>query len=269
MTPKQTQLYWREWNAAKKAGGLTDADRYTIMEEALQSREGASAPISSKDLTNEDLDKVLAAFRAISRPASLNSQLRQQAMPKTRLLHRIAQQLQLLALFVEHPCNYAKSILQDRFNTRFLEDLSALGRTGAPPVPVGASPADPSEPPADSELAMMRNTLAARLSKLRRRGILSDHGRARAQHFGHHEAFGTVLHPLLDLTEHDINLMAGVPCRCAECSASAKLKGHAEANRNAVPEHSPGLAAAAYPGYQPQTIPNPAGVAATEDNIPF
>lgn len=245
MTPKQTQLYWRDWNAAKKAGQLTDQDRYELHFEALGEHK------SSKDLTNEDLDRVLGAFRAISRPASLNSQLRAQAMPKTRYLYRIAQQLQLLALFVEHPCNYAKSILQDRFNTSFLEDLSAdpyLRKSKTDRFDID-----------DSELAMMRNTLARCLSKLRRRGILSEHGRARAQLWGHHEPQGTPEHPLKELTEHDINVWAEVPCHCAQC---------AKKNRNAVPAISPGLERRDYPGSQPENDINPEGVAETEDQ-PF
>jgi hypothetical protein len=248
MTPKQTQLYWREWSAAKKAGALTDQDRYALMEEAL-----GLDDVSSKNLTNEQLDKVLAAFRAISRPSSLNTQLRQIEQPRTRLLHRIAQQLQLLALFVDHPCNYAKTILQDRFNTTFLEELSAdpgSGRTGASPVVEGAPPET-----SDSELAMMRNTLARCLSKLRRRGILSEHGHARAKLWGYHRTQGTAEHPL-KLTEHDICQMADVICRCAEC---------ARKNRNAVPAISPGLAASAYPGSQPNKDLDPVGVAEAEE----
>jgi len=256
MTPKQTQLYWREWNAAKKAArqsgsDLTDSDRYTLMEEALADSPLADrpSPISSKNLTNEDLDKVLAAFRAISRPASLNSQLRAQAMPKTRLLHRIAQQLQLLALFVDHPCNYAKSILQDRFKTAFLEDLSADPGSNARAASIRERSASDDAPP-DSALAMMRNTLAARLSKLRRRGVLSDQGRARAQNFGYHEAFGTVLHPLLDLTEHDINQMAGLPCHCTACSKNRRI--------------NTGLQSGAPSPQTPETVST-----VSEDNIPF
>lgn len=205
MTPKQNTLYWREWNAARKAGQLSDQDRYAIHEEALGQHK------SSKDLTNEDLDKVLAAFRAISRPSSLNAQMRQQTMPKTRLLHRIAHQLQLLALFVNHPCNYAKSILQDRFDTSFLEDLSA--------DPNPPDPDDPEAGPSSSDLELMRNTLAARLSKLRRKGVLSEYGRTRAQLWGIGSlARGTPEHPFDSLAEHDICIMADVPCRCAECA---------------------------------------------------
>lgn len=246
MTPKQNTLYWREWSAAKKAGDLTDADRYTLMEEALcgaglrpaGSADVPSAHLSSKDLTNEDLDKVLAAFRAISRPTSLNAQLRQQAMPKTRLLHRIEQQLQLLALFVDHPCNYAKSILQDRFDTSFLEDLSA-----DPQVRQAQSDGIEID---DSQLEMMRNTLAARLSKLRRNGVLSEHGRARAQLWGLGSlARGTPEHPFESLTEHDLCIMADIPCRCAECCKKRR------------------------PSMSPIAQPNSQTSLATADNIPF
>ena len=71
MTPKQTSLYWREWSKAKRAlvslslpkgegqgeGSSPDWDqkRYELHHSALGHDK------SSKDFTNADLDKVLAA----------------------------------------------------------------------------------------------------------------------------------------------------------------------------------------------------------------
>lgn len=76
MSPKQTQLYWRDWSACRKAlvaSGLppqeADAMRTHLTTQAL----GKS--VSSKALTNRQLDRVLAAFRAISRPTDDAAQL--------------------------------------------------------------------------------------------------------------------------------------------------------------------------------------------------
>jgi hypothetical protein len=57
------------WHAAKIAGRLEE-DRRRLTCEALGEDK------SSKDFTSEDFDKVLAAFRAISQPDSLNAQIR-------------------------------------------------------------------------------------------------------------------------------------------------------------------------------------------------
>ncbi len=78
MTAAQTSLYFREvglWRKARIAAGLgaSDSDRHTLHARALGFHK------SSKHFTNLDLDKVLGALRAISRPADLNAQLRVEA----------------------------------------------------------------------------------------------------------------------------------------------------------------------------------------------
>lgn len=96
MTPKQTQLYWREWSKAKKAlESAMDPSGKTRLSaiEAEQRRHEialeACGKQSTKDFTNKDLDKVLAAFRALSDPANLNAQLAQQEMPRRRMVYGI------------------------------------------------------------------------------------------------------------------------------------------------------------------------------------
>jgi hypothetical protein len=76
MTPAQTMLYFREVGIVRdvmKAKGLPfgDVQRHALHKKALGQVK------SSKDFTNADLDKVLGALRAISRPDDLGAQLRQ------------------------------------------------------------------------------------------------------------------------------------------------------------------------------------------------
>ena len=86
MTAAQTQLYFFEWGNARKwylAHGLdpkqADNKRHTLHRQALGTDK------SSKDFTNADLDKVLAAFRGVSRPDDFNAQMDIQEQPERRL----------------------------------------------------------------------------------------------------------------------------------------------------------------------------------------
>lgn len=86
MTKAQTALYWREWSAAREAleghgyaPSETEGQRHRIHIEAL------GVDVSSKKLTNAQLDGVLAAFRAYSRPGDLGEQLRLIDQPEKRL----------------------------------------------------------------------------------------------------------------------------------------------------------------------------------------
>lgn len=86
MTPKQTSLYWREWGnvrrvliAAGRIPAEADAQRHRIHIEQL------GRDVSSKRLTNAQLDAVLAGFRAYSRPDDLMAQLRLIDQPEQRL----------------------------------------------------------------------------------------------------------------------------------------------------------------------------------------
>jgi hypothetical protein len=134
MTPKQNSLYWREWGAVVrhcKASGLTAPDRHALHAAAL----GANR--SHLAFTNEDFDKVLAEFRAHSRPADVSAQLRQLAMPRVRLKYAV----NALAPGAE----YWGKIARDRFGT---DDLDALSI---------------------EQLTQLRNTLADRRRAHRRR----------------------------------------------------------------------------------------------------
>ncbi len=69
---------------------------------------------SHLDFTNEDFDRVLAEFRAVSRPDDLAAQLRQHAQPRTRLLYTIMR----LA-----PEPYWQAVARDKFGTTDLDNL--------------------------------------------------------------------------------------------------------------------------------------------------
>jgi len=86
MSPKQERLYLFEWGEVRKYyrkrgidPKLADAKRHELHKKAL------GVMKSSKAFTNADLDKVLATFRAISRPADLEAQLHQIDQPIERL----------------------------------------------------------------------------------------------------------------------------------------------------------------------------------------
>jgi hypothetical protein len=105
MTTLQNRLYFREWGsvrAACKQQGFPIPDRHGLHVKAL------GVDKSHLDFTNEDLDQVLAEFRAISQPDNLDAQLRQQEQPRCRLLYSIRR----LA-----PEPYWRSIAQDKFGT--------------------------------------------------------------------------------------------------------------------------------------------------------
>lgn len=175
MTKPQIYLYRAEWSKARKAGGLKESDRHKIHVDVL------GCDKSSLDLTNDEFDKVLAAFRAISAPTSLNLQLSTLNQPRQRLLHRIRDQLKCLQLFVDHPAQYLAAILRDRFKASQIEDLRTSEIRD-----------QKSEIPWD-DLTHLRNTLARCLSSFRRKA---------------------------ELSEHDMCQRAGVECfrpACAEC----------------------------------------------------
>jgi hypothetical protein len=102
MTPKQTSLYWREWAAARRAliaagydAAEADAERDHITARVLGKR------VSSKRLSNVQLDQILAAYRDVSRGGDLAAQIRADQQPRDRILWslrnnqlpRIAEQL--------------------------------------------------------------------------------------------------------------------------------------------------------------------------------
>ena len=91
MTPAQSSLYFAEWAKVRqhyRAKGIdskqADNKRHELHRRAL------GLDKSSKDFTNADLDKVLAAFRAVSDGGNLDAQLRQLEQPAYRRQRMIA-----------------------------------------------------------------------------------------------------------------------------------------------------------------------------------
>lgn len=209
MTQKQDSLYWREWAAARRA--WPDADRHELHVQAL------GVDKSHKLFTNADFDKVLGAFRAVSNRSSLNAQVKQIQQPKTRLLRRIQDQIKVLGLFRERPAAYAKALLQDKFNTDWLEELSMEEIERESVASQNARELRPDREAViidDSELEMMRNTLARCISRFRR---------ADPREF----------------TEHEMYRAAGLPCvrkTCAQC------RGSQPSTLNSQPTAEPALA---------------------------
>ena len=105
MTALQNSLYFREWGRVRttcKQQGFPVPDRHALHVKALGQDKSHLA------FSNEDFDLVLAEFRALSQPDHLTAQLRQQDMPRRRLLysiHRLA------------PEPYWRAIARDKFGT--------------------------------------------------------------------------------------------------------------------------------------------------------
>lgn len=105
MSPAQNKLYYREWGAVRKmlrAEGLSPSEsdkmRHKLHEQAL------GADKSSKEFTNSDLDKVLAIFRAKTRPTDTAGQIRQLQQGKKRYLqafNKLVQELNLTNAYID------------------------------------------------------------------------------------------------------------------------------------------------------------------------
>ena len=179
MTPRQRALYFREWSrvrAACKAAALPMPDRHELHRRALGQDK------SSKDFNNDDLDAVLGVFRAISQPASLGSQLRQQRQPRARQEMSIEQILRCLALYVDDVDAYVASLCLARFHTIDWRELSDVKRPHKTNPHAASSPLD-----------QFRWTLSGRLNG-------ADGFRAQAGH-----------------SLHEMKTLAGVPCTCKAC----------------------------------------------------
>ena len=91
MTSKQTRLYWREWGKASKAlqarfnkpAGAVEEYRQKLHIKAI----GYS--VSSKKLTNTQLDKVLAIFSAQYQPDNIDAQIQRNTQADNRIDFRI------------------------------------------------------------------------------------------------------------------------------------------------------------------------------------
>src|ERR1041385_6065139 len=92
LTRNQNALYWREWSAAKRVL-MPGRDTWTKDEETTRRHElhiqALGDEKSHVDFNNDDFDKVLAAFRAISQPGNLNAQLHALNGQRKRLLFGI------------------------------------------------------------------------------------------------------------------------------------------------------------------------------------
>jgi len=90
LTALQAALYWREWGAVRtalRARGYSPAEADCMRGELHLQALGEE--VSSKDLTNTDFDKVLGAFRAVSRPDDLGAQMAAEDAPKRRMIYGI------------------------------------------------------------------------------------------------------------------------------------------------------------------------------------
>lgn len=180
MTPAQTKLYWREWAAVRRVD--TTADRHALHVRAL------GREVSSKAFTNRQLDAVLGVFRAVARPADVGAQMRQQDQERERHLYAIGQQLRCVALYRE-PESYLARVIKDKFRgAKSLDDLGDKPR-------IRCLPGTTDLQEGDSDLMMLRYTLAARLNDLR------------------NEAGDSI---------HQMKTKAGVRCDCAVCSKARR-----------------------------------------------
>lgn len=161
MTPAQTKLYWREWAAVRRIDPA--ADRHALHRQAL------GREVSSKALTNRQLDAVLGVFRSVSRPADVGAQLRQEDQERTRHLFAIEQLLRCVALYRDADA-YLARVIKEKF--RGATSLDALG--DKPRIRCRPGSTDLQE--GDSDLQMLRFTLAARLNVLRDEAGDSIHG---------------------------------------------------------------------------------------------
>lgn len=131
MSPKQTKMYWREWKACWAAMRAADSDldwRQANQKRHDLHRAALGYPRSSSDLENRELDAVLGAMRAWSRPADMGTQVRIQNQTRLRMLWKITNHLlpRLAELLgAEHDAeHYAMHLLLDRWKTNDHTTLS-------------------------------------------------------------------------------------------------------------------------------------------------
>lgn len=181
MTSKQDSLYWREWAAVHRTD--PSIDRHELHIAAL------GEDVSHKAFSNAQFDTVLGAMRAISKPASLEAQLRQLNQTKTRLLWKITvEQLTLLRLYGKNSY-YILALAGDKFPT-LREALLTLETGANGTVPILLKDILQSLDP--KQLEHLRSTVAQRIQDLRKA----------AKH-----------------TIHDMMTLAGLPCECRQCTS--------------------------------------------------
>ncbi len=103
---------------ARVRAARPEADRHALHLAALGTDK------SSREFSNEDFDRVLAAFRALSDSTNLDAQLRQIAQPRARLLWSLEHIVRpCLTLYVEQPDAYIRAVCQARFAAADYHDL--------------------------------------------------------------------------------------------------------------------------------------------------
>jgi hypothetical protein len=117
LNQKQLDLHWREFAAAKRAcaaAGHSEPDRHALYVQALG---------KDKSLTkfnNGDLDKVLAVFRALSRPSDFDGQVELANMDRTRLEYSIRDLASQITVRPVHLADaYWQAIARDKFGLRY------------------------------------------------------------------------------------------------------------------------------------------------------
>jgi hypothetical protein len=116
MTTLQTRLYWREWGRARErflglgfTNAQADAKRHELHLKALGKAK------SSKALNNADLDKVLAAFRAVWDDANLDAQLRQEEQPEKRRIALQQRCYRAVESFITDPIEARRSLAIENY----------------------------------------------------------------------------------------------------------------------------------------------------------
>ena len=128
MTRKQIYLYWTEWRGVKKVLAQkmymepkeAEGYRHTLHVKAL------GYDKSSKEFTNAEFDKILATFRAYTRPADLDGQLRQLEQPKIRAAHALQRLVTRLNLTPEYVDGMALKICKKKVSRCDEKDLPKL-----------------------------------------------------------------------------------------------------------------------------------------------
>lgn len=146
LSKPQQQRFWRDWSQVKrslKSIGYSDA-QVENERHALLARAGFDSLTLVDHLAG--FDRVLAELAVQLRPNDLEPQLREQSMPRTRLLFAIHQLAnKFIPNLTNRPNPYLAAILRDRFGHCDLDRLT------------------------EPQLLQLRNTLAARLASKRRK----------------------------------------------------------------------------------------------------
>ncbi len=234
MTKAQESLYWREWGTLTKrckAEGWVLPDRHELHTLACGPMPDG-AHLSHKTFSNAQFDKVLAVFRSYSLPSSVNAQVRQERMPRTRLEHRIKiEQMRLLSVLADghhgeegRPAGAAGVELN--FDAAFNYFAEVARIHGGPDL---AFVSDEPEPRPNgeekSDLELIRDTLDARLVKLRQARVAAAAGMTTREFAKLNQGEQKRLAVELGWTWHDVRLAAGVECDCRSICQKKRVAG--------------------------------------------